>query len=160
MEAKSRVERRYDDKRQVQVVQSDFAPKPGVSMQFVGAPKVQLGDILFNLEMSRYDGQRPCDKLELLINDVPLAATNASSSPVGARVRFSAHFEFQQFKPLAQRFPSFGVRRCDFQLKLSEADVRLLQKFLLMYSDMAVEVQSAQEGTPAASPPPEGAISL
>jgi hypothetical protein len=159
--AQARVDRHYDEAQQAQVVQGDFTPAVGVTLQLLGAPKLELGDIAVHVVLPKSLARTPCDSIALLVNGVPTPPAMVTPVDEGYRVRLIAHFDFQQFKPLAQRFPAFGVRRCGSDLRLTDADVAQLQKFLAIYSDMAVELQSAQEaGAPAGEPLPKGSLSL
>lgn len=66
------------------------------------------------------------------------------------------YFDFQTFKPLTKKYPSFAVRACGrLEAKFSDDDLKELLKFFVIYSDLATDAQAAV----AASPPDEAAES-
>jgi hypothetical protein len=156
--AQGKAYRRYDAQKQLQVVQADFRLTGAIELHVTGAPQAQLGDILVQLEVLVHKVDAGCETLEAQVNEVPAAATRVSTSSLHGVRHIAAHFDFQQFKPLTRRFPSFGIKHCSLEVKLSEADVAELQKFLVMYSDIAIEAQGSP--APQAEPTSAGTLEL
>lgn len=161
--AAAHVDRHYDQANKTVVVQGDFTPNAGINLQLLGAPLLQPGDIAVHLVVPRRVSATPCESMELVVNAAPTSPATITALAEGPRVCLIAHFDFAQFKPLAQRFPAFAVRRCNYEVRLSDADVQQLRKFCVIYSDMATEA-ATQAPRPAGAPPLEspsdGVLSL
>lgn len=146
--APAQVERRYDRARKIQIVRANFGIEPGVTMTLVGAPQAKLSDVLLEVRVHGYRiPKAACDKVEILVNSVPSPGTDLSLTYGPTSLVQQAHFDFSLFKPLGKDFPSFGARVCGRDLNLSEAAVVQLRKFLVIFSDLANEVQKTDQPT-------------
>jgi len=146
--AAGKATRRYDEQTKAQVVQADFVPSAGVHVRLVGAPKVKLGDVLVQLHLPTR-AQGDCATLDALVTDMPASGRDVTVESKGSGRDVSAHFDFQQLKPLARNYPSFALVHCDLKVQLSEAAVGELRKFMVMYSDIATDVQGESAPEPA-----------
>jgi hypothetical protein len=154
-DAAGRVSRHYDEQRKLQIVRADFEVERGVRLTLLGAPEAELGDVLVQIQAPAYAlRSETCGSLEILVNAVPAGGSEFATTAQAQRVSVHAHFQFEQFKPLAKKYPTFGARLCRRKLELSERAVAQVQKFLVIYSELATEVQQkqAQEQPPAEAP--------
>jgi hypothetical protein len=155
---KGSVERKYDEKRELHVVRGSFKLATGIDMHMVGAPQVNLGTVAVVLAGSHWSGAlTKCPKLEVLVNEQPFVTEqNTAKDLKGNRFNIESRFEFGVFKPLAQQFSTFGVRACGEAWKLNEQQVIELKKFLVIYSQIGIQVQNGElpskEGQELGSP--------
>jgi hypothetical protein len=139
------VSRDFDEKRNLQIVTARFDLQPGLSLFFIGAPEAEMGDILLQIRGRMPRASADCAAVEILVNGKPVAGERTDRRYEGTKPILGAHFQFEHFKPLAQRFPSFGVRHCEYEMKFNEKQVDELRKFLVIYSDLATEIQEQAE---------------
>lgn len=84
-----------------------------------------------------------------MVNAQPSTTERNEPTSRGGRARIESRFALEVFRPLAARFPEFGVRACGTTWKFTPEQVAELQKLLVMYSDMATELQNdADEPAP------------
>lgn len=142
------VTRGFNEKANISFVRADFK-LPGAELRVIGAPQVELGRLVFTVSGGTYSPAAKCDNLDVLVNGKPTSA--AMGAIKGERGRFSVEgsLEFSVFKPLASQFPEFSVRMCSETWNFTGEQVAQLRKFLVMYSELAQEVQAAE--TPAAT---------
>lgn len=130
-----------------------FSPRGNVTVTLAGAPSATLGEILVELKVSQYLTKKPCDTLEVLVNAVPAAGARFSSEYKGGDLVAQARVDFQTFKPLAQQFATLSVRACGYEAKLDDSVMGDVQKFFVIYSELATEASKTTQ-TPASTEPP------
>lgn len=146
---RSNVERKYDEKRELQTVVASFGIERNVSIMMAGAPGATLGEILVELKLPRYLARGECSSLEVLVNDVPTPGARFSTGYKDAVYSAQARHDFQTFKPLAQRYSTLAVRGCGYEAKLDEHAMGDVRKFFVIYSQIASEITASQQPAPA-----------
>lgn len=137
----SEVERVYDEKHRLQAVRGRFFLRNGTRVVFVGSPEYELSTILVTASRVGTAANRADCKLEALVNEKPIPNTDEERRKEPARSNtIAARFTFQDFKPLAQRYGTFGIRLCGKTWKFSEAQLNDLKKFFVIYSEIAQEI--------------------
>jgi hypothetical protein len=143
------VERKYDEKRKLEKVVGTFTPAPNVTVVLAGAPGASLGEVSVELRMPRYLMKSECTSLEVLVNGVPSAGAQLSTSNKNAIYAVQARYDFQTFKPLAQQFSTLGARGCGYEAKLDEHAMNDVKKFFVIYSQIAAQIAGPAETVPA-----------
>jgi hypothetical protein len=151
--SRANVARKYDEKRKMKTVVGSFSPSGSVTVTLAGAPSATLGEVLVELKVAHYLTKKPCDALEVLVNAVPAAGARFSSEYQGGKLIAQARVDFQTFKPLAQKFATLGVRACGYETTLDEGVMNEVQKFFVIYSELATEASQTMQ-TPASTEPP------
>jgi hypothetical protein len=142
---RSAVERRYDEKRKLETVVGTFSVAPNVSIVLAGAPGASLGEVSVELRVPRHLAREPCTSLEVLVNAIPSVGTQFTTSSKNAIYGAQARYDFQTFKPLAKQYSTLGARACGYEAKVDEQAMNDVQKFFVIYSQIASEL---------AEPPP------
>lgn len=145
----AKVERHYDEKRKRQTVVGRFAPKASVAIVLVGTPGAPEGGIRVKLELPSIRATAACESLEVLVNGVPTKGEKLRFSRESSLRRLQAHYAFETFKPLAQHFATFGVRACGYDATLDETALAELQKFFVIYAEIARDLSIKQEANGA-----------
>jgi hypothetical protein len=152
---KSAVERRYDEKRKLETVVGTFTTAPNVSIVLAGAPGASLGEVIVELRVPRHLTRGQCTSLEVLVNAVPNAGAQFTTSSKGGLYGSQARYDFQTFKPLAKRFSTLASRACGYEAKIDDQGMDDVQKFFVIYSQIASELVE-----PPPQPVPTGAQEL
>lgn len=142
------VERKYDEKRKLEKVVGTFTPAPNVTIVLAGAPAASLGEVSVELRLPRYLMKSDCTSLDVLVNSVPTAGAQVSTSSKNAIYAVQARYDFQTFKPLAQQFSTLGARGCGYEAKLDEHAMNDVKKFFVIYSQIASGLDQPVETVP------------
>lgn len=146
---KSAVERRYDEKRKLETVVGTFAIAPNVALILAGAPGASLGEVSVELRVPRHLARQQCTSLEVLVNAVPSAGAQFTTSSKNAIYGAQARYDFQTFKPLAKQFSTLGARACGYEAKIDDHAMNDVQKFFVIYSQIASELAEPPAAAPA-----------
>ncbi len=141
--AASSVKRIYDEEKGIQAVKGVFPFSYGDRVILVGAPEQELGTVMITLSISAMKEEQCV--LEALVNEKPHAPDQIKREPddKGSREIVRGSFDFQIFKPLAQRFSTFELRFCGRSWKFHEQKMDDLRKFMTIYSEIAIEMQQS-----------------
>jgi len=85
---------------------------------------------------------RDCPALEVLINGEPVNTEQNENTPISGGVKIESRFDFAVFRPLAGRFPAFGVRACGTSWSFTPHQLEQLRALFVVYSDLATELQN------------------
>lgn len=146
------VKRGYDEGRQAHFVTGKFGVASGLTVIISGAPKVSLGTISVTLSGYASSSVRLCTALEVLINGEPIGTEHNEGAPISGGVKIESKFDFSVFQPLAGRFPVFGVRACGTTWAFTPEQVEKLRALLVVYSDLAEEIQNDADANPQPAP--------
>jgi hypothetical protein len=143
--AKAKVERAFDEQRELHIVRGSFSLAPGLQANLVGVPQVALGTIAVvlagNVSNRRF---AECAGVEVLINAQPFASQENATRRPAHGFDIESRFDFQIFRPLTQQFATFGIRACGHQWSFNDAQLGELQKFFVIYSQVAMQVQAGE----------------
>lgn len=155
-------ERSFDEDRKLHVVKGTFGFGAGIDFKLIGVPQVALGPIGVTLSGKSWKPSvNECNALEVVVNGQPHAPSDlkATRRPDGGFV-LDGRVDFQAFKGIGQTYSTFGLRACKETFELSNRQMPQLKKFLVMYSEIATQVQKgelpaagSESATQAPAPP-------
>jgi hypothetical protein len=152
------VERAYDKERELHIVRGKLALTRGFELKVIGVPQLKLGMIAFVLSVNtKVVKLGPCSSFNIVVNEQPLKPLETSSQEKERTLLIESRYDFQSLAPLAQHFATFGAETCARAFKLTEAQVAELQKFLVIYAQIAAQVHDgdlpSKEGQPIDATP-------
>jgi hypothetical protein len=123
-------------------VTATFALEQRASLHVTGTPAVDRSTLELELSTPRpYAKRDGCSELSIVVEGAASAGSGAETVDNVGAATIRAAFDFQLFKPLAAKQPTFAVRRCATEFALDEAQTQSLRQLLASYSELAMAAQ-------------------
>jgi hypothetical protein len=113
------------------------------------SPKAATSAVLIALE-STSSGGSPCEELQLLVNGRTHAVELAGEAGLAPR----GEVAWEVFAPLEQRFPSLSVQRCAQEFSLSDQELKNLQRFFVIRTELVKALAPNSGASDAGAPIP------
>jgi hypothetical protein len=139
-------ERSFDERRQLHIVNASFNFGAGIELKLIGVPQAALGPIGVTLAGKSWKPSvNECTTLEVVVNEQPYVPSELKASRRGdGGFILDGRVDFQAFKGLGQTYATFALRVCKEQFAISNRQLPTLKKFLVMYSEIATQVQKGE----------------
>lgn len=138
------VSRSFDEETNEDRIRGTFVVEHGIRITLVSIPARELETVYVRIDTPRHLVDALCTSFDLLVNKRPITSGRVDFTDHKGRMVAGDRFQFQDFKPLASRYPEFAVRLCGKELSFSAGQITSLQKFLIIHSELAEAIQAGQ----------------
>lgn len=138
------ITRGYDEAHDAHLVKASIRLPNRATLHLGGAPAMNPGVIQMQLETPPI-GTEPCGEFEIAVNGVRHAVTTLEEERKGFSYQWKMKgaLDLEWFRPLAGTGAQVTLRSCKLNVPFDAAQMQQLQKFLVIYGEIAAEAQQA-----------------